>query len=303
VASSNTDFRLAVGLFDHHKMVKLEKRLGVAAQISLLRLWEFTTINRPNGVLSGMDTDDIAIAAKWAGDSAEFVEALIALRWLDRLQGGVIVVHDWEENNPWVASSDARSEQSTYAAIVKHHGRAAADEWRETGRMPSTPKKPRGGNQGGGNGSKSTPKAKGTESKTVPDACGAHADSTADACDGHCGQHNSAVPIHADRCAPSPSPSPSPKESLSVNVNSGGSVQEQTPPPTSPPPGMPTAPPKQSEVPYIPPSQRKPPQADFVSRRPVPGSSPPRLLSQGMPQFQQGLIEAYDANHRRPYGN
>lgn len=119
MASTNTDFRIAIGLFDHPKMIKLEKRLGVAAQIALFRLWEFTTINRSDGVLSSMDAEDIAIAAKWGGDSTQFIETLIHLRWLDRSDDDTIVVHDWQINNPWAAGAAARSAGASTAARAR----------------------------------------------------------------------------------------------------------------------------------------------------------------------------------------
>lgn len=201
MASTNTDFRLAIGLFDHPKMVKLEMRLGKAGQIALLRLWEFTTINRPDGTLTSMDVDDIAIAAKWAGDSEQFVTTLLSLRWLDEREDGVIVVHDWQENNPWAAGAIERSDKSKHAALVLHHGKEAADHWRETGELPEAPKRARNVAETGGTGSKTS----GLHAGSMPDS----ASSMPVASDGHCCKHDLAVPLSYPILSDS---SPTPKD-------------------------------------------------------------------------------------------
>mgnify|MGYP000243346383 CR=1 FL=1 len=59
----NRDIRLSVGFFDHPKIIKLERQLGYEGVIALIRLWLWVAQNRPSGLLSGMDDEDIAIAA------------------------------------------------------------------------------------------------------------------------------------------------------------------------------------------------------------------------------------------------
>ena len=55
----NSDIRLSIGFLDHPKTVKLQRQLGDAGILSLLRLWLWTAQNRPSGILIGMDDDDI----------------------------------------------------------------------------------------------------------------------------------------------------------------------------------------------------------------------------------------------------
>ena len=61
----NSDIRLSIGFLDHPKTVKLQRQLGEAGVLSLLRLWLWAAQNRPSGILIGMDEDDIEIAARW----------------------------------------------------------------------------------------------------------------------------------------------------------------------------------------------------------------------------------------------
>lgn len=94
----NTDIRLSVDFWDHPKMLKLERRLGVAGPIALLRLWCWAKVYFPDGDLSGLDDEDIEIAAKWhSAKYGEFVSVLVELRWLDKTENGY-VLHEWREH-------------------------------------------------------------------------------------------------------------------------------------------------------------------------------------------------------------
>jgi hypothetical protein len=44
--------------------------------VYLLDLWIASAQNHPDGILSGMDSTDIALEANWPGDPDEFVVAL-----------------------------------------------------------------------------------------------------------------------------------------------------------------------------------------------------------------------------------
>lgn len=107
----NTDFRVAVDFFTHHKARKLKKRLGAAAVLSLLQLWAYAAKLRTDGNLSGMSVEDIELAAEWDGAEGAFSAALLDVGFLDQSEDGYSL-HDWAENNPWVAEEKARSEQA-----------------------------------------------------------------------------------------------------------------------------------------------------------------------------------------------
>jgi hypothetical protein len=110
-----TDIRVQTNWRHHPKRKKLQKRLGADGVLALMDLWLWIGDTRPTGDLSGMDAEDIAIAADWTGDAAAFVFALVELGLLDQLEGGGFVVHDWEAHNPWAFGAERRSEAASAA--------------------------------------------------------------------------------------------------------------------------------------------------------------------------------------------
>jgi len=125
----NIDIRLSLGFFEHPKTLKLQKRCGVEAVLCLQRLWLWAAGNRSSGVLSGMDGEDIEIAAKWTGEEGQFVHTLIELRWLDWIPNdpedddsyseGNYVLHGWEEHQAYASKSEERHERAKKAAQTR----------------------------------------------------------------------------------------------------------------------------------------------------------------------------------------
>lgn len=114
----NNDIRLSVEFFDHPKTVKLQRRLGVGAVICLQRLWIWTAQNRSNGVLSGIDCEDVEIAAKWDGEPGDFCQTLVDLRFIDEVDG-VYTLHDWCEHQEYASKEDERKERARKAADAR----------------------------------------------------------------------------------------------------------------------------------------------------------------------------------------
>jgi hypothetical protein len=118
----NTDIRLSVGFWQHPKTKKTVKRLGLEGIRSLQVLWLWAAVNRPDGVLSGMDWEDIELAADWQGDERTFFECCLgtegASMWIDEDECGYIL-HDWADHNPWQAEAEARSESARKAAKAR----------------------------------------------------------------------------------------------------------------------------------------------------------------------------------------
>ena len=108
----NTDIRVSVSFRGHRKRKRLSMALGVADCAGfLLDLWVSVALDRPDGVLNGLDAMDIALMAGWEGDPQEFLDALMApgSKFIDECDG-VLVMHDWEEHNSWAAGAKHRSE-------------------------------------------------------------------------------------------------------------------------------------------------------------------------------------------------
>lgn len=114
----NNDIRLSVEFFDHPKTVKLQRRLGVGAVICLQRLWIWTAQNRSNGVLSGIDCEDVEIAAKWDGEPGEFCQTLVDLRFIDETDG-VYALHDWCEHQEYASKEKERKDRARRAADAR----------------------------------------------------------------------------------------------------------------------------------------------------------------------------------------
>ncbi len=110
----NTDFRIKVGFFGHHKTRKLKRRHGDAAVLAFLRLLEFTAQYRPRGVLYKMDKEDILDVSGWQGDT-EFVDTLEELVFIEKA-GHWYEIHDWKEHNGYAFHADDRSEKARQAA-------------------------------------------------------------------------------------------------------------------------------------------------------------------------------------------
>ncbi|MDH4318554.1 MAG: hypothetical protein OEV64_09215 [Desulfobulbaceae bacterium] len=127
----NKDIRLSVEFWDNPKTVKLERRLGLPAIKSLQVLWLWAAQNKPDGLLSGMDTEDIEIAARWDGDAGSFVDCLLSLRWVDTVDE-ILKLHGWEEHNSWVSGSDERGDKARLSILFKKNP-TKAKELRDSG--------------------------------------------------------------------------------------------------------------------------------------------------------------------------
>lgn len=158
---------------------------------SLQILWCFCAQERTNGILSGMDIDDIEIAADWQGEPGKLVELLLKGNWMEMLDDSTYALHGWEERQAFVSKAESR----------RAHAKAAAESrWREKrgtlGEMPP-------------------------HAPSIPDSCPPHmpisetayADSCGEHRAGHekqCSEHGNFMLNHAQGDAPIPIPNPIP---------------------------------------------------------------------------------------------
>lgn len=129
----NSDIRIDVGFPNHHKTIKLSRKLGDKAVICLIRLWCYSARHKPTGILCGLENIDIAIASGWDGDEDEWVSTLCDIGWCENLDG-TIHLHDWEKHNPYAFHAEDRSEQARKAASAR---------WTAGGEKKSSGKKTR----------------------------------------------------------------------------------------------------------------------------------------------------------------
>jgi hypothetical protein len=117
--SMSGDFRVALDFLDHPKTVRLKALVGAEGVFCLMRLWAFAGNYRPRGMLSGMNTQDVEIAAKWAGEKGSFVNALIESKFLDKLKNGVYRLHNWKLRQGYLYHKPERREQARKAGKTK----------------------------------------------------------------------------------------------------------------------------------------------------------------------------------------
>jgi len=113
---ANTDFRVKLGFQDHIKTIKLRNRLGPESVLCLLRVWDYTAMNKPMGIL---DREEIEVAARWTGEAGKFLETTLELKFLDDVDEAHVAIHDWEEHNQWAFKASERSEHARMMAAIK----------------------------------------------------------------------------------------------------------------------------------------------------------------------------------------
>jgi hypothetical protein len=89
---------LSGGFWTHPKTARLERRLGFEGVFAVMKLWCWAAMNRPDGILTNLDSDDIEYAAQWGGERGKLFSALVQLRWIDT-KNGVHSIHNWKKYN------------------------------------------------------------------------------------------------------------------------------------------------------------------------------------------------------------
>jgi len=124
----NTDIRLSVDFTTHHKTRKLRRKLGADAVLGLIDIFSYAAKVRPDGVLHGLDADDLEDIACWNGGAGELVAMFCEIGFLECDSDGIYTIHDWEEHNPWAAGAKERSDAASKAGKASAAKRAAKKE-------------------------------------------------------------------------------------------------------------------------------------------------------------------------------
>lgn len=170
------DFRIRTSWPSSHKRRLVQRRIGKAGVLAVMDLWAYCASSKPDGDLSGMSNEAIAVACDWDGDADELIAALTVENF-ELLDGapGSYKIHDWDDHNPYVSGEDDRKKSASLNAMVRHH---------RDGRHTGTPR------DGCPMCARSAPAVRKPKSAVRPQ-CGSH--------------ENSAI-----RNAPDPDPDPSP---------------------------------------------------------------------------------------------
>lgn len=112
----NSDVRLAINFWQHPKTIKTARKFGLETIRSIQCLWCFAALNRVDGSLSGMDIDDVEIAADWQGEAGKFVDSCIEMKWIDVDKKNVMSLHGWEDMQGWAIHAPDRKEKAKRAA-------------------------------------------------------------------------------------------------------------------------------------------------------------------------------------------
>ena len=86
-------------LRNHRKTLSAARRLEISSvQLAghLVFLWLWAIDNSPSGDLAGIEAEVLAEAAGWAGEAAAFLEALVAVDFLEG-EPGAWAIHHWHD--------------------------------------------------------------------------------------------------------------------------------------------------------------------------------------------------------------
>lgn len=83
----------------HHKTKKLQRSLKDHGIFCLLQLWTIVAVEKPSGVLSSWNIEDIEDKANFKGIPRHFVSELLRIRFLDEYDG-LYAIHNWLDYNP-----------------------------------------------------------------------------------------------------------------------------------------------------------------------------------------------------------
>ena len=116
----NSDYRVSISWRGNLKRKKLQRKLGPAGVLALMDLWSIAAEQRPDGVLTGWEKEDIELQGGWDGKPGELVSVLAELLLLDYDENSATYrIHDWFQWNHWAAGAEKRSVKARAAAEAR----------------------------------------------------------------------------------------------------------------------------------------------------------------------------------------
>lgn len=112
------DIRISTDLFDHPKIIALQREAGQTAVLHLIKLWAYCGKFHTNGILENMSENDIEKAIHWTGKKGHFISSIISQKFLKKNQK-FFMINDWKNHNPYVFSEEKRIKSAKKAVNTR----------------------------------------------------------------------------------------------------------------------------------------------------------------------------------------
>jgi len=113
-----SDIRLSTDVFQHPKLITLQRLAGSRGVLSLVKLWCYAGKFHTTGSLTQMSVEEIENAAQWTGKKGEFVDILFQLKLLKK-RNNFCIINDWNLHQPFVFSEQKRIKRAQDAAKAR----------------------------------------------------------------------------------------------------------------------------------------------------------------------------------------
>lgn len=115
----------------HRKTCKMRDALALKSNYEAVGLlvcfWSWAAVNAVGGNLSGYSTRDIADAAGYKKSPDKFMTALVNSGFVDKLENGDFVIHDWEEHAALLMDSNEQQKKNTRERVRRYRERRKAN--------------------------------------------------------------------------------------------------------------------------------------------------------------------------------
>lgn len=118
-----SNLNLDINYFGHVKTRRLAERLGRGSEVIPIKLWCYTAKHyAEDGILAGHSSQEIEQVVNWWGSKGRCCDALVDLKFLDRLKHG-FRVHGWKERSGHLSTFAIRARAAANARWSKDRER------------------------------------------------------------------------------------------------------------------------------------------------------------------------------------